>query len=345
MVACALVQVSSASHASLSLEPRGRGIHRAATLTLAYTIFVILFGAVVRITGSGAGCGQHWPTCNGEIAHLPRRLETLIEFSHRITSAGALVAVLAFTVVAVLGTPAGHRLRRAAYATVALMVVEALIGAALVLFRLVAHDASKARAVVMPAHLLSTYALVAVLTLAVLWSAPARPRAAEPAGPTAANRGLLLLGALAIVLVAATGAVTALGDTLFPPAAASLAGRFHEDQGAAANFLQRLRVLHPVFAVATAFFVAHLATGQVSSVEPRVRDASRAVLVFAGLQLVAGTLNVILSAPGWLQVVHLGLALGLWVSFVTLTGATRDARVCSAPDTARAERGSATPAA
>lgn len=344
MVACAHTQVSLASNA-LSLEPRGRRIHRAATLTLAYTIFVILFGAVVRITGSGAGCGQHWPTCNGEIVQLPRRLETLIEFSHRITSAGALIAVLAFTAIAVLGTPAGHRLRRAAYATVALMVVEALIGAALVLFRLVAHDASKARAVVMPAHLLSTYALVAVLTLAVLWSAPVGPRSAEAAGSTATNRGLLLLGAFAIVLVAATGAVTALGDTLFPPAAASLAGRFHEDQGAAANFLQRLRVLHPVFAVATAFFVAHLAAARLSSAEPRVRDASRAVLGFAGLQLLAGTLNVVLSAPGWLQVVHLGLALGLWVSFVTLAGAAREVRASGATDTASTARGSAAPAA
>jgi heme A synthase len=337
-------KVSFASNHPDSFVPRARGIHRAATLTLAYTIFVILFGAVVRITGSGAGCGQHWPTCNGEIAHLPRRLETLIEFSHRITSAGALIAVLAFTAVAVLGTPAGHRLRRAAYATVALMVVEALIGAALVLFRLVAHDASKARAVVMPAHLLSTYALVAVLTLAVLWSAPVRPRVPGAMGATAANRGLLLLGALAIVLVAATGAVTALGDTLFPPAAASLAGRIHEDQGAAANFLQRLRVLHPVFAVATAFFVAHLAAGQVSSPERRVRAAGRAVLGFAALQLVAGTLNVVLSAPGWLQVVHLGLALGLWISFVTLAGATRDLRTSRAADAATAS-GSAAPAA
>jgi heme A synthase len=306
------------------------GIYRAATITLAFTIFVILFGAVVRITGSGAGCGQHWPTCNGEIAHLPRRLETLIEFTHRVTSFLALVMVLVFAAVSVRGAPAGHRLRRAAYATVFLMLVEALIGAALVLFRLVAHDASRARALVMPAHLLSTYALVAVLTLAVLWSAPPSAASARDTKPGGPSQGWLLLGALAIVVVAATGAVTALGDTLYPPAATSLAARFHEDQGAAANFLQRLRVLHPVLAVATAAFVAHLAAGYAGATDSTLRGASRAVLAFAGLQVLAGSLNVILSAPGWLQVAHLAFALGLWVAFVSLAGSVAETRASGA---------------
>lgn len=316
-----------------SLDGVGPRVSRAATITLGYTIFVILFGAIVRITGSGAGCGQHWPTCNGEIAHLPRRLETLIEFTHRVTSAGALVAVLAFAAIAVRGAPAGHRLRRSAYAAVLLMLVEALIGAALVLFRLVADDASKARAFVMPAHLLSTYALVAVLTLATLWSSRAAAPASE-ASVTGPGRGWLWFGALAIVVVAASGAVTALGDTLYPPAAATLAGRLHEDQGATANFLQRLRVLHPVLAVTTAALVAHLASAFVSSARPTVRRASRAVIVFAVLQVLAGTLNVVLSAPGWLQVLHLGLALGLWISFVSLAGSVLEKRGNAAVDAA-----------
>jgi heme a synthase len=179
----------------------------------------------------------------------------------------------------------------------------------------------------MPAHLLSTYALVAVLTLATRWSLPDDSARAESPAASAAElaaslpaRVWLLFGALAILLVAATGAVTALGDTLYPPAASSLAGRLHEDQGAGAHFLQRLRVLHPVLAVATAGFVAHLSAAFGRSARSRVRGASRAVLLFAGLQVLAGSLNVVLSAPGWLQVVHLGLALGLWISFVALAG-------------------------
>jgi heme A synthase len=320
-----LIKLPDLSSRKRSLDGTLPRVSRVAAITLGYSIFVILFGAIVRITGSGAGCGQHWPTCNGEIAHLPRRLETLIEFTHRVTSAGALATVLAFTAVAIRGTPAGHRVRRTAYASVLLMVVEALIGAALVLFRLVADDASKARAFVMPAHLLSTYALVAVLTLATLWSKPTPDQTLEApkAGP---GRGWLFFGALAILVVAATGAVTALGDTLYPPAASSLAGRLHEDHGRAANFLQRLRVLHPVLAVATAALVAHVAAGFASSARPRVRVASRAVLAFSALQVLAGTLNVVLSAPGWLQVLHLGLALGLWVAFVSLAASVLEAR-------------------
>jgi heme A synthase len=276
--------------------------------------------------------------------HLPQRLETRIEFTHRVTSFGALVAVLAFAAIAILGAPAGHRLRRTAYAAVLLMVVEALIGAALVLFRLVAHDASKARALVMPAHLLSTYALVAVLTLAALWSAPAPLVRAEPGKVTGPGRGWLTAGALAIVLVAATGAFTALGDTLYPPAASSLAGRFHEDQGAAANFLQRLRVLHPVLAVATAALVVHLGAAHAGASQAGIRGASRAVIAFAGLQVVAGTLNVLWSAPGWLQVVHLGLALGLWVSFVSLAACVGEAQASGRSRALDAPDGTAAPA-
>lgn len=334
------------SEARISLDApaiRTNRVARAATITLGYTIFVILFGAIVRITRSGAGCGQHWPTCNGEIAPLPRRIETLIEFTHRVTSAGSLIAVLAFAAIAIRGVPAGHRLRKTAYAAVLLMLVEALIGAALVLFRLVADDASKARAFVMPAHLLSTFALVAVLTLGALWSKPALADAA-PSAELSPGGGWLVLGAVALVVAALTGALTALGDTLYPPLAASLAGRLHEDQGAHANFLQRLRVLHPVLAVGTAAFVAHLASTY-ASVAAGARRAGRAVLVFAGLQLVAGTLNVMLSAPGWLQVVHLGLGLGLWISFVALAGSVREARASRAAAPASAPRGTAAPAA
>jgi cytochrome c oxidase assembly protein subunit 15 len=294
-----------------------RGIARTAKATLGYTIFVVLFGAIVRITGSGAGCGQHWPTCHGEIAHLPRRIETLIELSHRVTSGGALLAALALAYVTGRSVPARHPLRRVAYAVVALMILEALIGAGLVLWRLVAEDTSAARAVVMPAHLLSTYALLAVLTLAVRWSAP--PSVDTLTSPAQKTRLSLVLAAGALVLVSAAGAVTALGDTVYPPVSATLAGRWGEDQAAGAHFLQRLRGLHPVLAVLGAALVARLVFPFASAARRVVRRSSLAVLVLLGVQLLAGVLNVYWLAPGWLQVVHLGLALALWIAFVTLS--------------------------
>src|SRR5512145_445879 len=121
--------------------------------SLVYTVFVILFGAVVRITGSGAGCGQHWPTCQGEVAHLPRTIEAAIELTHRVTSGISVVLVMFLPAVAFRLFPRGHVSRRAALASFAFMVVEALIGALLVLFRLVADDMSIARAVILPLHL------------------------------------------------------------------------------------------------------------------------------------------------------------------------------------------------
>jgi heme A synthase len=295
-------------------------ISRFARATLAYTVFVVLFGAVVRITGSGAGCGQHWPSCNGEIAHLPRRLETAIELTHRVTSGGALLAVLALVVVALLDAPRGHRLRTAALVALGMMLLEALIGAGLVLFRLVAHDTSTARAVVMPAHLVSVYGLVAALTLATLWSRRA-VKGAEPAAARAPGAyGWLLLGALAVLVVAASGALTALGDTLYPPAAHTLASRLAEDQGFSAHGLQRLRILHPLLAVLTAVGIASLGL-LFDAPHPR---AGRTLLALTASQLVVGVANVLLSAPAWLQVVHLGLSLCLWMALVTLIGATRD---------------------
>jgi heme A synthase len=300
-------------------DPRRGSARRFAGATLAYTVFVILFGAVVRITGSGAGCGQHWPTCHGDIAHLPRTLATAIELTHRVTSGLALVAVVGLLFVTVRHEPPGHATRKLALGVLALMLVEALIGAGLVLLALVGKDGSVARAVVMPLHLVSTYALTAVMTLLVVWRDEPGRLAALPGAATT-----VLLSALALVVVSATGAVTALGDTLYPPDATSFGTRLAEDHGEGAHFLARLRVVHPILAVLAMAFVAHTARRLAAgSTNPRLLGAARAVLGLTLTELAAGVLNVLLSAPGWLQVVHLGLALGLWIAFVVLAYESR----------------------
>ncbi|HEX6278324.1 MAG TPA: COX15/CtaA family protein [Polyangiaceae bacterium] len=290
----------------LAVRPRPV-VRRFAAATLAYTAFVILFGAVVRITGSGAGCGQHWPTCHGDIAHLPKTVETAIELTHRVTSGLALVAVFALWFVTFRDEPRGHPARRLAFGAVVLMLVEALIGAGLVLLSLVGKNDSVARAIVMPAHLLSTYALTAVLTLLVVWRGDERAWLSTP--PRLSP--LLVASGLALVLISATGAVTALGDTLYAPEAASLGARLVEDQASGAHFLARLRVVHPVLAVLGAALVAHAARRSGGR-------GARAVVVLCVVQVAAGTLNVFLSAPGWLQILHLALALALWITFVLL---------------------------
>jgi cytochrome c oxidase assembly protein subunit 15 len=314
---------ASALPESVGRDPRER-FTRYAWWLLGYTLLVILFGAVVRITGSGAGCGQHWPSCNGELLQLPHTLKTTIEYSHRATSGLSVLAIIGLLTFAFRLYPDRHPVRRAATLAFTMIVVEALIGAALVRLHLVENDASLGRALVLPLHLVST----ALLTAALAWCAYfAGQSAAAARALPAAPRALLLLAGLGVLVVSATGAVTALGDTVFPVHASGLAARLQEDQGSSAHLLQRVRALHPMLAIAVAAFVAYVA-----AVVPGYRtslDVKRASLALAGsvaLQVCAGALNIWLSAPGYLQVTHLLLANFTWISLILLTAATRVAK-------------------
>ena len=295
----------------------------AAWYLLGYTLFVILFGAVVRITGSGAGCGQHWPTCNGELLHLPQTLKTTIEFSHRATSGLSVFAILALLVAAFRTYPRGHAVRASAVLAFVMILVEALIGAGLVLLRLVENDASLGRIVALPLHLVST----ALLTAALAWCAYHAARSESPITPLpTAARMLLLCSAVGILIVSATGAVTALGDTVYPVQASGFSARLQEDQGVNANLLQRMRGIHPFLAIGVAAFVAYAAAllpGYRSS--PDVKRASTLLASFVALQVFAGAVNIWLSAPGPLQVVHLLLANCTWIALIVLIAAARHA--------------------
>ena len=305
---------------SVTRSPRERFAHYGWAV-LGYTLFVILFGAVVRITGSGAGCGQHWPSCNGEILQLPHTLKTAIEYTHRATSGISAIAVLGLAVLGFRLYPATHPVRRAAALSGVMIIVEALVGALLVKLHLVENNASLGRALVLPLHLMVTALLTAALTWCAYYAgADARAPRALPSGA----RALVLLAGLGVLLVSATGAVTALGDTVFPVHASGLAARMQEDQGASAHLLQRVRALHPLLALGVAAFVAYVA--MVLPGYRTSRDVKRASFALAGcvcLQVLAGALNVLLSAPGYLQVTHLLLMNFTWISLILLAAAAR----------------------
>src|SRR5690606_29028870 len=137
---------------------------------LAYNLLVVLWGAWVRVTGSGAGCGSHWPLCNGEVVPRSAGVETLVEFTHRLTSGVALLAVVALLLWAVRAYPAGHPVRRGARLSMGFMILEALVGGGLVLLELVADNASMARAYWMVAHLVNPFLLLGVLALTAWWA-------------------------------------------------------------------------------------------------------------------------------------------------------------------------------
>jgi heme A synthase len=278
---------------------------------LAWNLFVVLWGAYVRASGSGAGCGSHWPLCNGEVLPRAPRLETIIEFTHRMTSAVSLLATGWLAVWSVRRFPRDHRVRRYALLSVIFLFAEALLGAGLVLFEFVATNASVGRAFYLSLHLVNTQFLVAALALTAWYSRDVAPTSAVRRSPG-------LIGALpAALLVSVSGAVTALGDTLFP--ASSLAEGMRQDLAAASSFLLRLRVLHPALAILAAGYFVYVALSVLRS-KPRPLSAqiATAVIVLAAAQLGAGAINLTLLAPVGMQLVHLLLADMLWLSLVLL---------------------------
>jgi len=286
---------------------------RYASAVLAFNVAVIAWGALVRATGSGAGCGQHWPLCNGQIVPRSAALETAIELTHRATSGLALLLVLGLFSWSRRLWPRGHAARRAAAYALGFIVLEALLGAALVLFGWVAKDASAGRGLAMALHLANTFLLLAALTLTVARSRDARearPRRAAGALPL-----LVALGLVATMLAGVSGAIAALGDTLFP--ATSFAAGLRAELDGGARLLLRLRVVHPLVAILAASLAAacaHLAAR--AQPDAAVRRAAGALGALVALQVVAGLANVLLLAPAWLQVAHLVLADGVWISLV-----------------------------
>jgi heme a synthase len=290
-----------------------RWFQRLAALLLGYLLLVIVFGAWVRITGSGAGCGAHWPSCQGELVPRTPNQATLIEYSHRLSSGLSVLAALALPMAAFRLFPVGHAARRWSLRTFVLVAVEGAIGALLVKNRLVADDASVARAVVVALHLVNTLLLTASATLTAL--AAGQADSVHATSPAGARSPLLVTVLVGLGLVAATGAVTALGDTLFPvPLAAELAGAGGEALPPADHFLVQLRVLHPV--LACGLVVAAVGLARLLASVPRVRPWAIRLGVLAVLQLVLGGVNVLLRAPGWLQLSHLLVAQLLWISAV-----------------------------
>jgi heme A synthase len=281
-----------------------------AWIVLAVNLAVVLWGALVRATGSGAGCGGHWPLCNGEVLPSAASQATVIEFVHRVVSGIALGLVVVLWGWALRRFGRAHPARRWAWASLGLILLEALVGAGLVLLRWVGEDASMGRAVSISLHLIITFALLASLEL-VAWHGDAPRATVAPRVPPAIAVSLIA----GMVLVGMSGAITALGDTLFPPE--SVAQGLMEDVAAGSHFLLRLRGLHPLLAGAVVI-------GGILWADARRRridspSAIRRLTVLRGLlliQLAAGAANVILLAPVWLQIVHLLLANLVWLLLV-----------------------------
>jgi len=306
----------------LAAVPVGTGkmpsaaLRRFAWAVLAYFIAVILWGALVRATSSGAGCGEHWPLCNGTVIQHSPRMDTIIEFTHRVTSGISFFSAVGLLAWTFAGTVRGHLARAASLAAVAFTLVEAILGARLVKLGLTAQSQSPLRAPYLALHLTNTLLLLGALTLAAHFLGRTRGytrntvRLSAPVGAWAA--------VIIVLIVGVTGSLAALGDTLFPTS--SIAFAIAQDLSSSSAWLVRWRWTHPAIAFFAGVFILspHMRATRRSLYWSNL-GLSTLVLILLAAQYLLGALDVVLLAPVWLQVMHLLGADLLWAALVVLT--------------------------
>jgi cytochrome c oxidase assembly protein subunit 15 len=140
-------------------------IRRLGELALVIGFAQVVFGAIVRITGSGLGCGDHWPDCFGSFTPAHSGSTLLVEISHRYGAAALSLAIAALVVVALLkrnepGVSGRGGVLRPSLLAILLVVVAALFGAVTVKLAL--------NPIVVVTHLAIAMALLAVLVVVVV---------------------------------------------------------------------------------------------------------------------------------------------------------------------------------
>ena len=297
--------------AAVTVSKASRALVRFAWVVVGYNVLVILWGALVRATGSGAGCGNHWPLCNGQVVPISPGLHTVIEFTHRCMTGGSIFFVIGLLVWTFHGTVKGQAARVLAVTSMVLLLNEALLGALLVKLGYVTGNQSMGRVVMLSIHLSNTLLLLAALTLTArllktgqMW---------RNLGVGGAKKMWAYMGLAATLVVGVSGSLAALGDTLFP--ASSLRAAFAQDFAVGAPWLLRLRGVHPVSAVIAGVFVLWLVAHARRAGAGQLATVVLALLCF---QFALGVADVLLLAPLWLQVVHLLGADLYWVALVTL---------------------------
>lgn len=280
-------------------------------ILLIYTLLVIVWGAWVRISHSGDGCGETWPLCQGELLPDGTQKKTWIEYAHRLMSGafGIWVAILWFQVRKATTEP---RFRRTMNAILFFTITEALLGAKLVLFGLVGMNASWGRTFAMSLHQINSL----LLTGAVAWMA-FEAGAMKPAAATGPEgrkfSGPALIGLVLFAVIAVTGAWAALAGTLFP--SETLRDGLMKDFAPDAHHLLRLRVLHPLSAVLGAGGLSIFFWMRSMDENADFRLHRETALIFLGA-VVFGLLTLLMLSPPWMRLTHLTIAHVAWISLL-----------------------------
>jgi heme A synthase len=283
---------------------------------LAFNLLVILWGVFLRASKSGDGCGQHWLTCHGEVIPSAPELKTVIEFSHRITSAIAFFLVAGLLIWTYRKFSKGDPIRITALFSFIFIITEAAVGAGLVLTGNTAQTLSASRPFWAAGHLINTFILLAFLTLTARYASGA-PKPSWNAGKKFLVP--IALAALAVIVIGLTGSIAALANMLFP--SGTLAEGMAKDFSATSNVLLRLRLLHPITAIIGSVFLIFV-TGWMAKAAGNTRGVRRWSNVLSLLvlvQLAFGSATLFMLAPIVMQLGHLLLADAIWISLVLFT--------------------------
>lgn len=286
-----------------------------ALLLLGYALLIILWGAWVRISGSGDGCGPHWPLCQGQIwidSSFTAQAKTLIELAHRIKSGlfGILVVVLFFWARRIF--PSEHSGRKAALLALILTITEALLGAKLVLLGLVADNSSAMRAFSMSLHLGNTLFLIYALT--ACWQSNNINQKNQFPWP----KGLVLLSHCCLLIIAITGSWAALASTLFP--SESLLNGLAADFSSESHWLLRIRIIHPVLALCLSLFSLYLLEKlKECSSNAEYKSSVRKTTILIIIVVFVGMSTLLTGSPTILKILHLLSADLAWISLALLS--------------------------
>ena len=280
-------------------------------LVLLYNLAAVAWGVFVRAGRYGDGCGSHWPLCDGSTTPMNGDVSRIIEASHRISTGLIGPMALIMLVWAYYAFPKGHLARKGAVASFVGVIVEGLVGAALVKFGWVTNNDSALRAGAMAIHAVSTFFLLGAITTTLLGAVGLARVRLKGQG---AVGWMVAVGAFSIVLLGVSGAISALGHQLHPVTDVLAAAK-----SPATHWMVRLQPWHPYIAASIGLYLV-LAAGLLQHLrpDPRVVKASRWVVGLYAAQLVLGLANIWLKAPIPMQMAHLVLADINWIALLAL---------------------------
>ena len=270
---------------------------------LVVSILAILAGAIVRATGSGDGCGASWPTCNGEIIPNFDTSSELIEFSHRFISGFLLIITLIIFIKSFKDkVPNLHK--KIIWLLTFFVLLEALIGAVIVVYEWVGLNSSSPRIIAVPLHLLNTFGLLGTYTLLFHLT-----KNSKNSLNNFFDKGFKISLCL-FLLSGATGSIAALADVIFP--SESFIVGLTEDFDRNSEVLTRLRILHPVVATGLSIYLY----SEANRLQEEYKIFTKNIKALILLGVVLGVLNVVSNIILPLSILHLLMADLLWVAYV-----------------------------